>query len=69
MRIFYKNLCSKSSENETLQENLLNSLDKTISDKNKTLCNSPITLDDVQKSIRSFSNNKSPRTDGLTPKF
>ena len=79
---FYQNLYSQNLEQSFCgrnsitrdqksykQEQVLRKLSKTVSHKNKAICEKDITIEEIKKAISTFENNKSPGNDGLTGEF
>lgn len=51
------------------QQQFLEKIDKTISEVNKAKCEQKISQNEIEKTIGTFENNKSPGSDGLTAEF
>ena len=79
---FYANLYTQNLEqgfcgrNSTIgaqkqykQNEMLRKLSKTVSPKNRAICEKDVTTEEIKKAISTFENNKSPGNDGLTGEF
>ena len=52
-----------------MQSTLISRIKKKTSLKNRRECNQEITFAEIEKTIKSFKNNKPPGNDGLPPEF
>ena len=69
VRNFYVNLYSKETQNIDMQESLLNSIDRCLSDTEKECCEGFISETEAHNAVKSMKNNKSPGHDGLGKEF
>lgn len=63
---FFCKLFSSKGVNVKKMNNVLEKLDKKISNEDREWCEAPITLAEVEAAIKSLNKNKSPGIEGLT---
>ena len=66
---FYKKLYTASETNSSSQKALLKNIKKTLSQTHKDLLDSPITLEELEKAVKSLNKEKSPGINGLPAEF
>jgi hypothetical protein len=68
---YYENLFAENKhENICINDcNLFQQNAKRLSDEDKQICDSPITVDDCTAIVKTLKNNKTPGTDGLNSEF
>lgn len=62
---FYQKLFTSNKIQEGDMQETMNSLEKQISPEDRELCDSPISLKEIETAIDNLNKNKSPGTDGL----
>ena len=66
---FYKNLYSKEPEDHDAQRDLLDGVDKQLSDEDRLKLDADFSKEEFERAIKDLKKNKSPGTDGLTKEF
>ena len=68
-RQFYSELYTNDPCDNNTQDVFIDNIDSYLPENDIALCNTPLTLDDLKKSLFKMDNNKSPGSDGLTAEF
>ena len=66
---YYKTLYTNEPEDEQKQDELLQNIDKQISEEHRNALDKEIETEELKQSLKDLQNNKSPGSDGLTKEF
>ena len=69
VRSFYRDIYEEEEIVESEMDMMLRKIRKKVSRQGKVLCDSPLQLDDMTRSVKAMENGKSPGSDGLTSNF
>ena len=66
---FYRELYTEKQTDKDAQNFFLSNITKNLNEDEKKICEGDITLNEMDKAIKSFQNDKSPGSDGLSKEF